>query len=64
MKKTLRQLIRQARDFAVTIEGGKPKELLVAHEKRRMERELRAQGHSRAEAVALVAQRYRNREKA
>jgi len=60
--KPLRQLIRAARDFLQPINrGGEPEALRLAHEKRALERELRAAGRSRAEAVAMVAERYRNR---
>ena len=38
----------------------KPEVQRIAHEKRLLERQLRAAGHSRAEAVALVAERYRS----
>lgn len=34
----------------------------IALAKRRLERELRAQGYSRAQAVAMVSARFRNRE--
>lgn len=61
MKKPLQKIIRQARDFASMVSGGKPTALLLAQEKRAYERGIRAQGHSRAEAVALVSQRYQRR---
>lgn len=60
-RKSLRQLIQQARDILPSI--SKPRELLIAQEKRAMERTLRAQGYSRAEAVALVSERFRGRGK-
>lgn len=57
-QKSLRQLINCARDFATAVNTGKPRALVLAQEKRAAERELRAAGHSRAEAVAMIAKRY------
>lgn len=58
----LKKLIRTARDFLQPVNhGSEPEALRVAHEKREYERDLRKAGHSRAKAVAMVAERYRNR---
>lgn len=61
MKTTLRYLIRRACNFVRALYGGKPLELLLAQEKRAYERKLRAAGHSRAQATAMVSERYSNR---
>lgn len=56
--KSLKQLIRLARDFTAAVHSGKPKVLLLAQEKRAYERELKAAGHSITEAKAMVSKRY------
>lgn len=61
-QKTLKQLINCARDFATAVNTGKPKELLLAQDKRRMEKNLQKQGLSRSHAQAIVADRFRNRQ--
>ena len=61
MKRTLRQLIRRAVDFARPIEQRDPPELRLALEKRELERQLRAKGFGRKAATAAVAERFRNR---
>ncbi len=38
----------------------RPPAVRLAHEKRAYERELRAAGHSRAEAVTLASEKFRN----
>jgi hypothetical protein len=59
--KTLKQLIRLARDFAQGINRRKPDAEDIAHEKRTYERQLRAAGHSRRESMRLVSEHFRNR---
>lgn len=62
MKKKLRHLIRSARDFVQPINhGGEPEALRIAHEKRLLERKLRAEGYGRAAATAEASKRFRAR---
>lgn len=62
MKKTLRQLIRGARDFAEKINhGSEPESLRIAREKRAMQRRLQDEGCSRTEANHRVWEHFRNR---
>ena len=55
--KTLAARVRRALAGLV---AGKPEVQRIAHEKRLLERELRARGHSRTHARAIVAERFRD----
>jgi len=55
----LTRLARVRRALAGLL-AGKPEVQRIAHEKRLLERELRAQGHSRTHARAIVAERFRD----
>ena len=58
MKKGLRQLIRSARGFMQPINHDtEPEALRLAHEKRALERELRAQGYGRRAAMIEASRR-------
>lgn len=61
MKRQLRQLIRRARDFVLSIDCGKSDAERVAHKKRQLERELRAKGYGRQAAIAEASKRFRSR---
>lgn len=62
-RKSLEQLIAQARDFALDVESQRGHERATARRKREYERELRAQGYSISHAKALVAERFGSRAK-
>ena len=57
----LKTLIRHTIDKGLSITRGKPVALRIAHEKRRLQRELQAAGHSRKEAMTIISERYRSR---
>lgn len=61
MKKTLKQLIRAARDFAQPINhGSEPESVRIANAKRVLELELRAQGYGSKAAMIEASARFRN----
>jgi len=61
LKWSLKKLISLARDFTQAINRRKPDAEGIAHDKRSMEKELRALGHGRKTAKTMVAEHFRNR---